>query len=77
MTTEEKIDKIYTTLVGDKDLRQKGLIERVEDLEREEKSNTLTKAKISGGFVVLSIVGGFVFWALSETVRYLFKHNFQ
>ena len=57
----EKIEKIYILLAGDKQLHQEGLIERVIKLETEvnEMSKQMDKAKgwLAGALFVGSIVG--------------------
>jgi hypothetical protein len=73
LTRDEKIDKIYNLLVGDEDLRQDGLIKRVEDLEK--KSNILDMfwAKVTGGVLVLSIIGSGLFtliaWLYNKAIH--------
>ena len=70
MTRDEKIDKIYDTLVGNEDLRQKGLIQRVEDLEKKAGVLDMFWAKVTGGVMVLSLIGAglfsFVMWLYNK-----------
>ena len=73
MTPEEKIDKIYETLIGNEDLRQKGLIERVEDLEKKAGVLDMFWAKVTGGVMVLSLIGAglfsFIVWIYNKAVH--------
>jgi len=57
MTRDEKIDKIYDTLIGNEALRQKGLIQRVEELELKAEADRQLRNKLSGGVIVLSFIG--------------------
>jgi len=56
LTRDQKIDKIYEFMVGNEDLRQKGLVERVENLEKQSEIDRLTKAKVTGGILVLPLM---------------------
>lgn len=57
MTQDEKVDAIYNAVVGNESLRQKGLIERVEKLEKKASVIDQAWAKVTGGVLVLSIIG--------------------
>lgn len=67
----EKIEKIYLLLAGDKSLHQEGLIERVIMLESEvnQMKNQMEKAKgwIAGALFVGSLVGS----GLTLFIKYL------
>jgi hypothetical protein len=52
-----KVDKIYTCLIGDDDMGQKGLVEKMEDMEREIRTLKLLRDRIIiGGGVVATII---------------------
>lgn len=74
LTRDQKIDKIYEFMVGNEDLRQKGLVERVENLEKQSEIDRLTKAKVTGGILVLSMIGSalisFGWWILNKLYHY-------
>ena len=56
LTHEEKVDKIYTALIGD-NLGNKGLVTRIEAVEAYQAADRKMKLKISGGLLVLTAIG--------------------
>lgn len=67
-----KVDKIYTCLIGDDEMGQKGVVEKIEDMEREIRTLKLLRDRIIiGGSVVGAIVLA-LSW-VGERVIELFK----
>lgn len=54
----QKVDKIYTCLIGDSELGQKGIVEKIEDMEVEIRSLKLLRDRIiiGGGIVGFVII---------------------
>jgi hypothetical protein len=52
-----KVDKIYTCLIGDDEMGQKGVVEKIEDMEKEIRTLKLLRDRIIiGGGVVATII---------------------
>ena len=66
MTTDEKIDKIYSAMVGD-DLGNPGLISRVKECENYQQKDKEFKNKVAGGlFLGSTLIGAFWAWVLRQ-----------
>jgi Tfp pilus assembly protein PilO len=60
----KKLDKLYLALVGDKEMGQVGIVEKVEKHEKFIEQHKLQDAKVVGITAAISFVFGFVveFW---------------
>ena len=60
----KKLDKLYLALVGDKEMGQVGLVEKVEKHEKFIENHKLQDARVIGVTAAISFVFGFVieFW---------------
>jgi hypothetical protein len=56
---EEKLTKISSTVIGDKEFGHKGLVEQVEVLNKYVENDKIRNAKVVGGIAVIGI-----FWTL-------------
>lgn len=68
MTTdqEKKLNEIHLALVGSKEYQQKGLIEKVNELEKFKEKQRMRDAKIAGAATVAAISGhGLFAWIKS------------
>lgn len=65
---EQKLNELHTAIVGNEKIRQKGIIERVEILEKHKEKNQLSQAKQTGFFTAIGI-------AITEFGRFLFSHH--
>lgn len=57
---EKKIDVMYQLLVGNEELRQKGIMERLEILEKDKQKRIIRHAKIVGIASGISLTGGYL-----------------
>lgn len=48
---EKKLNEVHTAIVGN-DLGQKGIVKRLEDLEKYEQRDKIYKAKVTGGLAI-------------------------
>lgn len=48
---EKKLNEVHTAIVGN-DLGQKGIVKRLEDLEKYEQRDKIYKAKVAGGLAI-------------------------
>lgn len=73
LTTDQKVNVIYEELVGSKDFNRPGLIKRVEFLEKKAGILDLFWAKVTGGILVLSIIGtglfSFISWLYNKAIH--------
>lgn len=49
---EKKLDEIYVSIVGNPSMGQRGLAERVKNLEEYKKKDQAMKSKVAGGLAV-------------------------
>lgn len=54
---DEILKRIERALLGDKAMGHRGLVERIEELEEKAEEVETFKKKVSGGVIVLSLVG--------------------
>lgn len=69
MTAEQikQLNEVHAAIVGNKDLGQKGIIPRLEEVERYQNNDKIFKAKVAGGLAVgTPILVGLWNWILKH-----------